>query len=63
MFYVIEKNEGNGATGIYLSEGFTVSSNIYNAIKFFDKKSAESVFKKEKMTLKDWMITEHEFVD
>lgn len=63
IFYVIEVNKGKGAAGIYLDISFAKNNDIYKAIKFHDEASALAIYNKERMTKKDWIITEHEFME
>ena len=69
IFYVIEVNRGSGVTGEYFCEGmgepkgkhngYFTTTNIYKALKFFDKESMEAIYSLSDMTLKDWAMTEH----
>lgn len=65
--YLIEVNKGSGATGHWLShhhgdyvhDSRDVTTRYEKAIKFFDKESAEAMFRLMGFTKKDWMITDH----
>ena len=69
IFYVIEVNKGNGATGVYFTnasvfemhDGREISTDIYDAIKLHDRESAEKLMGALDMTLKDWRVEEHAY--
>ena len=71
IFYVIEVNKGKGATGVYFTnasvyvkhDGHEVSTDIEEAIKIYDKASAEKLMSALDMTLKDWRIEEHMYCE
>jgi len=63
VFYVIETNKGNGSTGTYVLFDKAQTTDIYKAVKFYDKASAETMFMYLKCNQKDHQITEHSFVE
>lgn len=72
VFYVLEENHGNGATGFYLTDdsseqlehvGKKITTDIYKSIRFTDKESAERLMRVLRISLKDWRIEEHLFCD
>lgn len=56
LFWVICTNKGNGRTNIYLDTNYETTTDLKQALKFVDKPSAQAIFKKEKFTLKDWIV-------
>ena len=63
--YLKSKLSKDDETGMFIKDDKgtkEITDEIYEAVKFSDKESAEFVYSVMRLTMKDWLITEHAFM-
>ena len=60
---ILSKTDETGEFVCHGDDTKEITGNIYEALKFFDKESAEFIFIMLNITMKSWLVTEHIFQD